>query len=145
MEILRKDTDYAIRSLIYIAKNGRQAPVTAGTLADAEDIPIEFIYKILRKLNRAGFLKRQMGPHGGFSLAQHPEQISLLAITGAIQGPVAVRKCLLDHKACPRRPTCSVSAKLQGFQDAVEEMLKNITLAEVLESRYSQPETPSLT
>ncbi len=143
MEILRNDTDYAVRSLIYIAGKGEQATVTAGALAKAEDIPIEFIYKILRKLSRAGFLKRQMGPRGGFSLAQSPEQISLFAITGAIQGPVAVRKCLLDLKACPRRPTCSISAKLQGFQDAVEQMLKNITLAEVIESRFLPPETAS--
>ena len=85
-----------------------------------------------------------MGPGGGFSLALDADRVTLFAVTGAIQGPVAVRKCLLDEKACPRRPTCTVSAKLQGFQDAVEQMLKNITLAEVLESRYSPPETPSL-
>ena len=143
MEILRNDTDYGVRSLIYIAGKGRQTTVTAGALAKAEDIPVEFIYKILRKLTRAGFLKRQMGPNGGFSLAQDANRITLFAITGAIQGPVAVRKCLLDHKACPRRPTCTVSAKLQGFQDAVEKMLKDITLAEVLESRFSPPETAS--
>ncbi len=139
MEILRRDTDYGLRLLIHIANKGKKATVSAGVLSGAEDIPLEFICKILRKLTRAGFLKRQMGPGGGFSLAQDVDKISLFAITGAIQGPVAVRKCLLDHKACPRRPTCTVSAKLQGFQDSVEQMLKNITLAEVLESRFSAP------
>ena len=144
MEILRNDTDYGVRSLIHIASKGRGATVTAGTLAEAEDIPIEFIYKVLRKLTRAGFLTRQMGPGGGFSLAMEADKISLFSVTGAIQGPVVVRKCLLDHKACPRRPTCTVSAKLQGFQDTVEQMLKNITLAEVLDSRFPPSEAASL-
>ncbi len=143
MEILREETDYGMRALIHIAQNGQQTPVTARALANAEDIPVEFTYKILRKLTQAGFLKRRMGPHGGFTLAQDPGQITLLDVVEVIQGPVSLRKCLLDYRACPRHSLCTVSGKLEEFQNTLVKMLKNITLAQLLESRYPQPKKQS--
>ncbi len=124
-----------MRALIHIAQNGQKAPVTARTLTRAEYIAIDFAYKTLRQLTQAGFLKRRTGPHGGFTLSQKPRQITLLDVLEAIQGPLAVRKCLLDYSTCPRRLSCTVSSKLEEFQNTSVKLLKNITLTEVTESK----------
>jgi len=136
MELIREDTDYAMRALVYMAIRRKQGPVAAKVLAKTQDIPNDFAHKILRKLTKAGLTKSHMGSQGGFTLAQNPRQITLLEVVEAIQGPVMVRKCCLGLDACPRRPSCSVSVKLEELQDSLVRFLENITLAEVLEVRY---------
>ena len=136
MELIREDTDYAMRALVYLAIRRKQEPVAAKVLAKAQDIPNDFAHKILRKLTKAGLTKSYMGSQGGFTLARSPSQITLLQVVETIQGPVMVRKCCLGLDACPRCPSCSVSVKLGELQDTLVKFLENITLDEVLEARY---------
>jgi Rrf2 family protein len=137
-ELIRKDTDYAMRVLVYLSLPDKQGPVAAKVLAKNQDIPNDFAYKILQKLTKAGLTEGYMGSQGGFTLARSPSQITLLEVVEAIQGPVIVRKCCLGLDVCPRRPSCSVSVKLEELQDSLVKFLENITLAEVLEARYPQ-------
>jgi Rrf2 family protein len=138
MEILRQDSDYAVRALVYLAQNAGEIPVKAKKLAQSQDIPLEFAYKILRRLSQAGLCQTHMGPRGGFSLLLEPEQISLRDVVGAIQGELVVRNCLLDLSSCPRQPSCTVSPKLTDLQEALEKQLDEITLAAILESKTAR-------
>ena len=135
MEIIRSDTDYAVRALVHLAQHQDEGPVAAKTLASSEDIPEDFAYKLLRNLAKAGLVESHMGVLGGFSLARDPGTISLLDVVEAIQGPVEVRKCILGKgDACPRHWWCPVSAKLESLQNTIAEFLGNMTLAEILEA-----------
>jgi len=135
VEIVRNDTDYAMRALVHLALHRDEEPVAAKVLARAEDIPVDFAYKLLRSLTKAGLTESHMGVHGGFALARRPEDITLLEVVEDIQGPVLVRRCLLGKEdACPRYPSCPVSAKLVGLQDTIVEFMSSMTLAEVLEA-----------
>lgn len=138
MELIGADTDYAMRALVYLALNRDKGPVATKTLAGAQDIPVEFAYKILQKLTRAGLTGRRMGAHGGFVLGRDPEHISLLEVIQAIQGPVAVRKCCLGLDNCPRSPSCIVMPKLEKLQVSLKKSLKDITLAKVMGSKYPE-------
>ena len=135
MEILRQDTDYAVRALVYLAQNAGKMPVKARELAEARGIPLEFSYKILRRLSQAGLCQAHMGPRGGYTLSLEPEQISLRDVVRAIQGELVVRNCLLDLSSCPRQPNCIVSTKIAELQEALEKQLGEITLASILESK----------
>lgn len=135
MEILRQDTDYAVRALVYLAQNAGKVPVKARELAEAQDIPLEFTYKILRRLSQAGLCQAYMGPRGGFTLSLKPECISLHDVVQAIQGELVVRNCLLDLSSCPWQPNCTVSTKMAELQKALEKQLNEITLAAILQSK----------
>ena len=138
MEIIKKETDYGLRAMIHIAQKGKPSPISAKSLAEMGEIPVEFTYKILRKFARAGIVKRFMGPKGGFIPNQEPSQITLLRIVEIIQGPISVRKCLLDYEACPRKSSCKISARLKEFQNSLIKMMANVTLADFLESGSTQ-------
>lgn len=131
-DIIRRDTDYAMRALVYLALNTEGAPVPARVLAKSLDIPAAFAYKILRKLTLAGITAGHMGTAGGFVLNQSAEEITLLQVISAIQGPLIVKKCCMDVKACPRQPTCDISIKLRRLQDALADSLSKMTLADLL-------------
>ncbi|MBI2831144.1 MAG: Rrf2 family transcriptional regulator [Chloroflexi bacterium] len=132
MELIRTDTDYAMRMLVHMAREGGERPLGARVLAEAQAIPEAFAYKILQRLTRACLTERYMGPAGGFKLARDPEQITLLQVAEAVQGTVAVRDCVLGEDACPRRPSCSISARLDKLQREMLDLLADMTLAEVL-------------
>ena len=137
MNILRQNTDYALRVMVNLARNYDHQPVSARLLADQEDISCQFASKILQQLHNAGLIDSRMGPKGGFSLSKPPAKIELLNVIEAIQGPVKLNKCLLGAKACPRRPKCAVSSKLAQLQEHIEDYLSGITLAEFLESPHN--------
>jgi Rrf2 family protein len=135
MEIIRADTDYAMRALVHLASQERERPIGAKIVASECEIPEDYAYKLLRSLTKAGLTESHMGIQGGFTLAKAPKEISLLEVVEAIQGPVAVRRCLLGKgEGCPRSSSCPVSGKLGGLQDVIADFLAKMTVAEVLEA-----------
>ena len=135
MEIIKADTDYATRVLVSLAQNSGQGPIGAKRLAREQGIPEDFAYKILQRLGKAGFVRSRMGSRGGFELAQAPDQISLLNVLEAIQGPVTVRRCVLGVNTCARRGACPVAAQLVKLQDNMTAFLSNMTVAEIAGER----------
>jgi Rrf2 family protein len=79
--------DYALRAAIELADSGA-GHVTAEQLAKAQQIPAKFLEAILTQLRRAGLVRSQRGPDGGFWLARPADEISLADIIRAIDGPL---------------------------------------------------------
>jgi Rrf2 family protein len=79
--------DYALRAAIELAAS-TGAHTTAERLARAQHIPGKFLEAILTQLRRAGLVRSQRGPEGGFWLARPAGEISLADIIRAIDGPL---------------------------------------------------------
>lgn len=56
--------------------------------------------KVMQRLGRAGLVRSQRGPGGGFSLGRAPETITLLDVYEATEGPWEAPGCLLGRPAC---------------------------------------------
>src|SRR5690625_6833703 len=67
--------DYALRAAAELAMSP-EGPVTAEQLARAQAIPGKFLENILTQLRRAGLVRSQRGPVGGYWLARSPADIS---------------------------------------------------------------------
>jgi len=131
-ELIRQDTDYAMRALVHLALAGQGTRVPAAAIAVAEAIPLNFARKILRQLHLAGIVDRTMGPGGGFALSQSPDRITLLRVVEAVQGRVAVGRCGSDGETCPRRPHCPVSRALAALERKLREALEGVTVGDVV-------------
>lgn len=134
MNIVRQNTDYALRALINLAGRYGRDVVSTKVLAEEEDISYQFACKIMQKLQKAKLVRSSMGPRGGFSLSKPPSKVSLLEVIEVVQGPVSLNKCLLTADACKRKPNCGVSKKLAQLQEYIESFLKGVTLDEFLKS-----------
>lgn len=130
MELVRRDADYAVRALVMIARE--ELHVQTSEIAARQEIPFDFLHKILRKLKDAGMVNVKRGAGGGFSLARSPEEIRLLGIIEAIQGPVAINLCFLGKGRCPRQEDCTVHERLKPVQTGICEMLEEITLYDLI-------------
>jgi len=82
---LSAHADYALRAAIELAA-AQDDRVTAEHLAQAQDIPADFLGTILTHLRRSNIVRSQRGPDGGFWLARPAAEISLADIIRAIDG-----------------------------------------------------------
>jgi len=130
MELIRRDTDYAVRALLAISL--AEHLVTVADIADDVDAPPDFLHKILRKLGKAGIVSAKRGVKGGFVLEKKTNEISLLDVVEAVQGRIALNRCLVDSQACSMIKKCSVRKRLEVAQDGLKKLLRDITLDELL-------------
>lgn len=138
MNVLRQNTDYAIRVMANMANRYNKEPVSARVLSKQDDISYQFACKILQQLNKAGLVVSSMGPKGGFRLSSPPSRINLLEVIEAIQGPLSLNSCLLGEDVCSRQASCSVTDKLKELQIYIDNYLRKITLEELLHNKKSK-------
>ena len=135
MDVIRRNTDYALRLIVGLVENYGGEPISARQLAKSQDVSVTLACKLLQKLSSAKIVKSSMGSDGGFGLAKAPAKISLYQIIRAIQGNVCFNKCVINAKSCPKSPKCAVSKKLASLQKYIEASLKNTTLDKLLERK----------
>jgi Rrf2 family protein len=126
---LTRAGDHAIRALLVLLRQPANGRLTSYRLAEETKIPAEFLRKILSALARAKILRSVRGPTGGVRLARKPEEISLLDVVEAVEGPLALNECTRVPSACPRSSHCSVHPVWQRAQDQLRETLARSTLA----------------
>ena len=120
MQITRQ-ADYAVRAVYYLTKLGPDSRAATSQIAEEQHIPPSFLAKIISQLSVAGLLHTSRGARGGVSLARDPEEISLLDVVEAIDGPILLNECVADDGACtfsedcPMRPIwCDAQKHLVG-------------------------------
>lgn len=80
--------DYAIRAALELAAAG-EGPVKGDRIAQAQEIPPNFLENILSDLRNAGLVASRRGAEGGYWLARPAEKISLADVIRAVDGPLA--------------------------------------------------------
>lgn len=131
MDVVRRNTDYAARLIVNLAKHFGNGPISTRTAAAQEHVPYQLACKLMQKLNNAKLVKSCMGPKGGFVLGREPSKISLLEVVESIQGPISINRCVLKEDVCSRKMVCSVREKLAYIQKNMTSEMAAITLDEL--------------
>ena len=131
MDVVRRNTDYAARLMVHLAKHYGNGPISTRAAAAEEQVPYQLACKLMQKLNNAKLVTSCMGPKGGFVLGAEPSKINLLEVVEAIQGPISINRCVLDKKVCSRSTICAVREKLVDIQENMTKGLAAITLDEL--------------
>ena len=107
MQITRQ-ADYAVRAVLYLTQMGPDHRAATSQIAEEQKIPPSFLAKIVSQLSVAGLLQTSRGARGGVSLARTPEEITLLEVVEAIDGPIFLNDCVADHGSCVFGDTCPI-------------------------------------
>jgi Rrf2 family protein len=94
---ISRSTGYALIAVGYIAQHYKEGAVLAQRISKEYDIPLEYLLKILQQLVRASVLRSKRGPRGGFFLAQDAQNITLLQIIEAVDGPMVTHLHLAEQ------------------------------------------------
>lgn len=85
---LTRAASYAIHAVVFMANQKHNRPVASHHIAQARGIPERFLLKVLKPLVSVRVLLSIKGPNGGYRLAKSPQEISLLEILEAVDGPI---------------------------------------------------------
>lgn len=102
-------------------------------LAAETGIPQPTVSKILKQLSRHGVVDSVRGAHGGYRLARLPEETSVAEVIEAVEGPIGVTECGTDDDDidCELSGRCDVRGNWQRINQAIQQALEGITLAEM--------------
>jgi Rrf2 family protein len=98
--------------MVYLAQREQQATTESdkraatGRIAQEKGIPPSFLAKIVSQLNVAGLLKTSRGAAGGVELAKSANEITLLDVIEAIDGPILLNDCVGESTTCTYDDDC---------------------------------------
>jgi Rrf2 family protein len=131
MKLLTKDSDYAVRALVALASDrNRYMPVRE--ISAGQNIPYQYLRKIIQKLIQAGFLTAKEGGAGGVMLAADPGKIKVVDIIKVMQGDVQMSDCLFKKEICANRNGCVLRKNLLRIEGLVQNEFGKITIAGLL-------------
>lgn len=129
---ITKQADYGIVLLTRLAQDPKQL-FNATELAQETQLPAPTVSKILKILARAGLLDSHRGVKGGYSLARSADEVTVVDIISALDGPIAITECIDDSPGeCSKEAFCGVRANWQRINEAIRGALEEITLAEMM-------------
>lgn len=131
--MLTKTSEYAIRSLMYIALHASvQHKVGIKEVAQELDLPLHFIGKILQDMVRKGLVASVKGPNGGFFLDRPASDISLMDVVRVIDGTEAFRRCGLGMKQCSDAHPCPLHDDFKIYRNGLARVFEERTIHDLV-------------
>ncbi len=131
MQITRQ-TEYAIRTILELAKAPKGELVPTKIISQHQDIPELFLKKTIQLLANAGLIITQRGMQGGVRLAVPASEITVADIISAVEGSPAINVCLSGAYECPNKPFCRVHNILERAQAAMLAELSRESIADLI-------------
>jgi Rrf2 family protein len=134
MKLITRETDYAVRALLYISQTSKRI-VSSDELVKEVGIPKAFLRRLLQDLGKAKILTPHKGKGGGFVLAVPADKIKITDLMKVFQGGVEITKCMFKQKICPNRRVCPLRKKIKDIESLMEQKLAKITIGGLLKDQ----------
>ena len=118
-----------LHTAVYLAAHpgGRHS---VGEVARELNVSENHLSKVCQRLVHEGVLRAVRGPGGGISLARPADQVTLLDVYEAIEGPMGTSYCLLGRELCSSE-TCVMGGLVESVHRQVEEYFAHTTVAAI--------------
>ena len=132
--MLSKTAEYALRIAVCLGQSPDEA-AAADRLAKVTQVPRRYLHKVVQDLARAGLVRSQPGPGGGYSIARSPKKISILDVVNAVAPLERIRHCPLGLPSHTR--LCPLHKELDKVYAETEKAFGRVTLDQLLRSTSS--------
>ncbi|SRR5581483_477387 len=147
--------EYGVRLMVELARQASRGdaatPVSLGSVADGEMLPLSYLEHLVAKLREAGLVTSVRGAHGGYLLAQPAKRITMLDVVQALEGPIAPMECFhaeregrvqCSHESDER--ACATKLLWTRVHGGITSALARTTLAELAEfAEQHSPREPA--
>jgi len=125
--------EYGIRAMIELAQRYGDGYIQSADIAEARDIPENYLYQLLITLRKAGLIRSRRGPKGGHMLARPPAHIHLEEVVVALEGPLAPVTCVQDeaYNDCQFHDICAVRGVWARITEATRAILQETSFEEL--------------
>lgn len=134
--MIPQTAEYALRAAVLLARTPGRA-LSADEIATAGQVPRRYANKVLQALVRAGFVRSQPGPGGGYRLLVQPGELSILDVIAAVEPIPRIVRCPLGLKT--HTDLCPLHRELDDALAAMERTFGRVTIAQLLMRPDSVP------
>jgi Rrf2 family transcriptional regulator, cysteine metabolism repressor len=131
--------EYGVRVMAHLASSDDDGPISLGTIADAEGLPLAYLEHLVQRLRKAQLIESRRGAHGGYSLARAPADISMAEVVSALEGDIAPIECITADAdgvlTCAREGSepCPTKLLWTRVQGSIIRTLNEMTLADLVQ------------
>src|SRR5512143_1306392 len=138
---INRQTDYAVRVLLALAKQGEGARLSSGAIQRQMLIPPALMARIVAQLAHAGLVRTFPGRDGGLTLPRPASQITLKDVVEAFEGPILLSQCLQvkGEDDCPFQSNCPVRLKWGRVQVAMLREMAAVTFESLAQEALGVP------
>lgn len=130
---------YALRMMIEFGMNPGQC-TKISQVAARQGISDKYLEQIVSVLHKAGYVRSIRGAQGGYMLTKKPEEYTVGMILRLAEGSLSPVSCLDDEvNLCEKAHLCSTLTVWQQIKDAVDHVVDNVTLADLIAEQKSRP------
>lgn len=135
---------YALRMMLDLALNDSEKPVRIREIAKRQNISDKYLEQIISVLNKAQYVRSIRGPQGGYLLTKKPEEYTVGMILRLTEGSMAPVDCVdAGITSCPRTEDCVTAIVWKKLNDAINGVIDNITLADLMDWQMGKNITKS--
>ncbi len=131
---ISKKVEYALISLLHMSRKSNGHLTTARELAQTYQIPPELMGKVLQQLTKSGFIESVQGMKGGYRLNKLLDQMSLVSVFSAVDGPIKIVSCLKksqDNPQCHQTYHCTIKSPMEIIQKKLEKIFSELSLRDI--------------
>ena len=123
--------DYGVRAMVELALHYGKGQVQTADIASKQGIPEAYLDQLMTSLHKFGLVISRRGPQGGHRLAMDPAEIDLHMVMSTLDGSISPLDCLIHPNDCIFSETCAQQEVWKSVEDAVRDVLRNISLADL--------------
>jgi Rrf2 family protein len=127
--------DYAVRAVVELAATDGEKPVKAERIANAQEIPLNFLENILGELRHAGIVRSHRGAEGGFRLARAATDVTVADVIRAVEGPLASVRGGPPEDASYNGAATTLPRVWIAVRANLRRVVENVTIADVANSK----------
>jgi len=117
--------------------------LSASELAELAGLEPPTVSKLLKLMAQADLVAGFRGTRGGYRLARAAAEITLIEIVEAMEGPLAITECSLDHSQCGIFHRCGIRTGWRQINDVISDALRAVSLADMArEHVFIPPPSP---
>jgi len=127
-----KKAEYALIAMTHMARLPPDQCASSRDMAARYDMPPEILGKVLQALSRGGLVRSLQGVKGGYLLARAPGNIMMGQILEAVEGPLHLAPCALNHHRCQQSARCNIRRPVFRLQDRLLAFISQLNFADFL-------------
>jgi Rrf2 family nitric oxide-sensitive transcriptional repressor len=123
--------EYALRAVSYLAVE-HDRPRTVHQIAEATQVPPDYLSKVLQELSRLGLVRSQRGLYGGFTLVREPPRLTVLEVVRAVSPLQRIEDCPLHREGHGPGRLCPLHRLLDDASAYIERSFGSATIADLV-------------
>ena len=133
--LLSRSGQHVLRALVHLAEREEREggqPVRAAEIAEALEVPANYLSKLLNRLARAGLVSSARGPRGGFMLLRAADELTLLEALAPVEADWEKQRCLLGRAECTDADPCPAHGEWKGVREQIQQFLSETVIADLV-------------